>query len=94
MAEAQGRRGGGIRLAIWLILCVAAAAHGVVQWAFVPTLQALCLTQLGVSLALGLVAATVLRPDAGWTLAGLFLNLTLSIAGFFAGAYIMVAGFS
>jgi hypothetical protein len=93
MAEVRDRPGGGVRLAIWLTLCVAAAAHGLIQWAFAPTIQTFCLTQLGVSLVLGLTAATVLRTDAGWTLAGLFLNLMLSVAGFLAGAAIMIAGF-
>ena len=93
MVEARDGPRGGVRLAIWLTLCVAAAAHSVVQWAFMPTVLTLCLAQLGVTLVLVLAAATVLRPGAGWTLAGLFLNLVLSIAAFFAGAALMVAGF-
>ena len=92
MAEVQGRWASGARLAIWLTLCTLGAVHGLVQWAFLPTIQTFCLTQLGVSLALGL-AATVLRPDAGWTLGGLFLNLVLSVVAFYAGAAVMIAGF-
>ena len=65
MGEVRNRPSGGIRLAIWLALCVASAVHGVVQWTFEPTLQTFCLAQLGVSLALGLAAGIVLRPDAG-----------------------------
>jgi hypothetical protein len=93
MTEVQGRRGGGARLAIWLTLCGLGALHVFVPLMVAPTLQALCLGQLAVSLALGLTGALALRLGAGWTLGGLFVNLALSVVVLLAGAAMVVAGF-
>jgi len=93
MTEVQDRPGGVVRFAIWLALCGLAALHVLVPMMVAPTIQALCLGQLAVSLVLGLTGALALRVGAGWTLAGLFLNLMLSVAAFYCGAAIIIAGF-
>lgn len=92
MDAVRGKASGRGKTTLWFVACLATAVHGLALWAY-WTPQAPLLSQLGVSLAL-VVLAAIIRPGLGRTLIGLALNLGLSIAAMLAGAAIVVAGFS
>lgn len=91
MEAVRTKTPGRSKLALWFAACLATALHGLALWAYWSP-YAPVWSQLGVSFAL-VVLAVILRPGLGRTLAGLALNLAVSIVAMMAGAVIVVAGF-